>query len=244
MWGRSGDDGVTFSSPNAIAIDSLDKVYVAESGNSRVQKFNSDGEWLATFGANGRGPGEFLSAMVVIVDAQDRVYVSDWGNQRIPVFDSAGAYHDTLGFPEDSAAQELNPQGANTGRKGEGQLFNPTGVGIDGEGNVFVVDRGNHRVQVFSPLGEFVQKFDRPGTGPGQFQVPTSIAFDSQGNFYVSEVANHRIQRFSPSGEFLGEVAPGTLSNPHGLAFDSTGAFYVADTGNRVVRKYRVVDAE
>ena len=72
--------------------------------------------------------------------------MSDWGNHRVQVLDSDGAYLHTLGFPEDSAAQELNPSGAGTGRKGEGQLFNPTGVGIDGDGNVFVVDRGNHRV--------------------------------------------------------------------------------------------------
>jgi sugar lactone lactonase YvrE len=153
QWGGSGGDDGQLRRPTGIAIDRLDRVYVAESGNSRVQKFSSDGEWLATFGGNGRGLGEFLSAMVVIVDTQDRVYVSDWGNHRVQVFDAEGEYQATLGYPEDSAAQELNPGGAGTGRRGDGQLFNPTGVGIDGQGNVFVVDRGNHRVQVFSPDG-------------------------------------------------------------------------------------------
>ena len=73
QWGEEGSENGQFRNPTGIALDSAGNVYVAESGNSRVQKFTADGRWLATWGASGSDPGEFLSAMVIAVDANGRV---------------------------------------------------------------------------------------------------------------------------------------------------------------------------
>ena len=116
-------------------------------------------------------------------------------------------------------------------------MTNPTGVAIGPEGDLWVMDRGNNRIQRFRRDGTFVQLWTQ--AGDGVFQSPTNIAFDEDGNCWVSEFEGHRVRQFSPDGELLFELAPGTFRGPHGLLFYSTGALYVADTGNGVVRKFR-----
>ena len=114
---------------------------------------------------------------------------------------------------------------------------------MDGDGNILVVDRGNSRVQRFTPNGEFIDKLEDVGTGPGRFSVPTSISLDSDGYMYISNTQSNRVQRLRPEGAFLNFVGRDTLTSPHGTAFDSTGAFYVADTGNHLVRKFLVEES-
>jgi DNA-binding beta-propeller fold protein YncE len=91
-------------SPNGIAIDGEGNVYVSESGNHRVQKFTSEGDWLATRGSRGSGDGEFLSAMVIAADDDNKLYVSDWGNGRVQVFDTDGNFLAELGVEAPATA--------------------------------------------------------------------------------------------------------------------------------------------
>ena len=114
---------------------------------------------------------------------------------------------------------------------------------MDSDGHLWVVDRGNSRVQKFTRDGEFLAAWGIVGAGLGQFRVPTSIAIDGDGNFYVAEVENSRVQIFSAEGEYLSELAPGFLSGPHGLAFDSMGNLYVGDTRNNVVKIFKLADS-
>jgi DNA-binding beta-propeller fold protein YncE len=113
---------------------------------------------------------------------------------------------------------------------------------VDEDSNLWVVDRGNNRVQKFALDGIFLAVWGTQGFSPGQFLVPTSIAIDSGGNFYVAEVDNSRVQMFSPAGKYITELALGILSSPHGLAFDSNGNLYVGDTGDNSVKKFRLAD--
>ncbi len=73
-----------------------------------------------------------------------------------------------------------------------------TGVAVDGDGNVFVADFYNHRIQKFSPKGDFLTSIGEPGNGPGQFDRPTDVVVDAEGNLYVVDFGNDRIQKFSP----------------------------------------------
>jgi DNA-binding beta-propeller fold protein YncE len=66
------------------------------------------------------------------------------------------------------------------------------------EGNVYVTDEFNHRVQVFSPQGAYITRFGEYGTGDGQFHGPMGIAVDFQGYVYVADSTNHRISKWSP----------------------------------------------
>jgi len=71
-------------------------------------------------------------------------------------------------------------------------------VAVDQEGNVFVADSDNHRVQKFTAEGKFLAQWGEFGEAPGQFNVPLGIAVDKEGNVYVSDSHNHRIQKFAP----------------------------------------------
>lgn len=135
--------------------------------------------------------------------------------------------------------------------QGSGQFDRPKGVALDADGNIYVGDIGNHRVQVFSPEGEFLREWGVQGSGPGQFNEPWGLAVDSERGFvYVADTWNHRIQKFDLEGNFLtqwgifvdtGGQAAGFESQfwgPRDVAIDTAGNVYVTDTGNKRVQKF------
>jgi len=126
---------------------------------------------------------------------------------------------------------------------GNGQFLMSTDVAVAANGNLWVVDRGNNRVQRFSESGTYISAFGAKGTDSGQFRYPSAIAIDPSGNLWVVDRDNHRIQKFSSSGEFIKAVGSlgsgdGQFSNPEGIAADAKGNVYVADTYNRRIQKF------
>jgi hypothetical protein len=156
---------------------------VADSNNHRIQKFDSNGTFLAKWGSEGSGDGQFNWPAGVWVDNSGNVYVADYNNHRIQKFDTYGAF--------------LAKWGSEGG--GDGEFKNPTGVWVDDSGNVYVAERGNHRIQKFDPNGTFLAKWGSQGSGDGQFDGPVGVAVDSSGNVYVTDTGNSRIQKFSPA---------------------------------------------
>ncbi len=119
----------------------------------------------------------------------------------------------------------------------------PLDFAIDPEGNLYVEDTGNDRIQKFSPSGEFILKWGSEGAADGQFNSPEGIAIDSEGNVYVADTDNDRIQKFSSSGEFILKwgsegAADGQFNSPRGIAIDPEGNVYVADNGNDRIQKF------
>lgn len=128
---------------------------------------------------------------------------------------------------------------------GNGQLDagGPTDVAVDGSGNIYVVDQGNHRIQKFDSAGAYVSKFGTSGTGNGQFNAPTAIDFDSSGNIFVLDSGNNRVQKFDSSGTYVSQFGTsgsgnGQFSNPLDLTIDSSDNVYVSDTYNSRVQKF------
>ena len=125
---------------------------------------------------------------------------------------------------------------------GPGQFDNPSGIAVDGTGDVYVVDSLNNRVQKFSEAGAFLQQWTGSGIEGGDFLSPIGIAAHG-GSVYVLDGGNNRVQQFTTAGAFLHEwgttgQSPDALNKPEGIAVDSTGAVYVADTGNRRIVKF------
>ena len=94
--GNDEDPNYQFYRVAGIALDSERNIYVLDSGNHRVQKFDKDGQYLLTIGRKGEGPGEFARVSSVFIDDKDIIYLSD--RRRIQIFDSAGEYKDSLTF--------------------------------------------------------------------------------------------------------------------------------------------------
>lgn len=126
---------------------------------------------------------------------------------------------------------------------GAGQLSHPAGVATDAQGNVWVVDQNNNRVQKFSESGQYLASFGSSGTGNGQFSRPTSIAIDAKGNLWVTDAGNSRVEKFSPSGTYLSQfgsygTGTGQFKNAEGIAIDPKGNIWVADTYNGRLQKF------
>ncbi len=226
-WG-SGSQGTgdgQFSSPSGIAIDpSSRNVYVFDSGNSRIEKFTSDGTFLTSWSV---GSGVLSGSTYlpdISIDTGGHVYFTQTLNNTFEIHSVDGSLI------------------AKTGSSGlrEGQFDNPTSIAVDGSNNVYVFDAFNHRIQKFDGNGntiKFIAKWGSHGTGEKQFRGQASIAIDSIGNVYVADTGSHRVQKFDSSGNFLTQFGSkgggnGQLNNPLGIAVDESGNVYVADTGN------------
>src|SRR5262249_7041659 len=85
----------------------------------------------------------------------------------------------------------------------DGQLFDPVGLGADPTGNLWVVDRGNYRIQELTSSGAFVSSFGSQGIGDGQFHEPIDVAVDGSGNLWVTDIDIQRVQQFTSSGTFV-----------------------------------------
>ena len=113
---------------------------------------------------------------------------------------------------------------------------------MDGSGNVYVADYGNHRIQKFTSGGTYMTQWGTLGTGNGQFQS-LGVAVDGSGNVYVADSYNNRIQKFTSSGTYLTQWGTSrqrerAVLRPYGVAVDGSGNVYVADTGNNRIQKF------
>jgi DNA-binding beta-propeller fold protein YncE len=190
QWGDDPPLGGEFESISEAATDPAGNVYLTDSGTNLVQKFDSSGNFLTSWGGFGFTPGKFNSPSGVAVDpASGSVFVLESTGGRVQKFDANGTFLTTWGS-----------FGA-----GDGQLSNASALAVDQSGNVFVVDAGNKRVQKFSSSGSFLGKWGVFGSGDGEFREPVGIAIDSTGVVYVNDVTLGRVQKFDGNGTFLGK---------------------------------------
>lgn len=128
---------------------------------------------------------------------------------------------------------------------GDGQLKAPGDIAADSAGNLWVVDKGNNRIEKFDSMGKFLLKFGTLGAGNGQFNRPTAIAVASNGDLLVTDAGNARVERFSSAGTYLSQFGTKGTGNgqfsgagPEGIAIDASGNIWVADTYNGRLQKF------
>ena len=236
----------SFNQPEDVTIDSTGNVFVLDSGNSRVQKFDNTGNFISTFGGPGTGNGLLSTPLIGLGTDGSNIFVADNRNNIVQKFDNTGNF-----------TTQFGGMGSTNGK-----FSAPSDVTVSGS-NIFVVDNNNSRVQLFTSSGTggntiaFKSQIGSFGTGDGQFHQPFRIAVNNTTGFvYVTDPNNNanigaktgldRIEVFgnpdaSGNYQFIRTITytdtTGTL-NPNGIAIDqSTGNLFVSDfSHNRVLK--------
>lgn len=187
QWGTFGQYGLgmgpaAFYGPRAVAIGPEGTVYVADTGNKRVQVFNADGVFLRQWGGAGSAPGQLDEPVGLDIGPDGRVYVADSWNYRVQVLEPGG--EPVRSWPIaawNNPAVEEKPY-----------------LAVDAAGRVYVTDPGHYRVLVFDSEGNYLYGFGQFGFDATSFALPMGVAVGPDGSLYVTDAANHRVMRFSP----------------------------------------------
>jgi sugar lactone lactonase YvrE len=228
-WGRSGSGVGEFLFGGGRGNDAgaggglataNGMLYVADSGNDRIQRFTVQGTQASVI----LPPGELQHPKGLAVRGS-RLFIADDQRHRILVTDTGGRILRTIGGGSGSRP---------------GQLNFPYGVGLDPQGRLFVADNMNHRIVRFSTSAEnyvYKARWGSYGRNPGQLAFVRGIAVDRAGNVYVANTGNDRIDVFDRSGRLLRTFGTsgrgsGQFNTPSGVAADSNGMRAVTDAVN------------
>lgn len=201
-------------------------------------------QFVQKWGTLGSGDGQFNEPYGVTVDGTN-VYVSDTINYRIQQFTTSGAFVRKWGSlcRLGSGFGCVDPDGGGPLELGDGQFWDGVGLDVDANGDVYMAEFSNHRVQKFSGTGTFILKWGTFGSGNGQFNTADDVAFDTAGNAYVVDKNNDRIQKFSNTGTFLAAwgtagTGDGQFQKPVGIAIDADDNVYVAEQVGHRIQKF------
>jgi sugar lactone lactonase YvrE len=117
-----------------------------------------------------------------------------------------------------------------TAGSGDGQFSEPADVAVDANGHLWVLDRGNDRVQEFSEAGEYLSQFGSTGTGNGQMRDPDGLAISPAGDVWVLDTGNQRLEEFGEDGAFIRTAGSGVIGSAEGIAVDRHGNVWVSAT--------------
>jgi DNA-binding beta-propeller fold protein YncE len=217
----SGPGQVSF--PHGIAVDpNTRNIFVADSGNHRIQKFTPNFVFIKAWGFE----GSVGNPIGIVIDSNFDVYVTDRGNHRVQKFDIDGNFIDTWGSKG----------------TGDSQFDEPMGIAVESDDDIVVVDNDNCRIQKFKSEGQFIRSWGQRGTDAGEFIAPHGVAVDSNDDIYVADFGNQRVQKFDIDGNFIKAWgSPGTgdgqFMAPLEITFNRlTGSLLVSDDVNENIQ--------
>ena len=208
-------EGWEFGWIPAVAVDSQDRIYVYSRSEHPMVVFDRDGNFLDAWGDD-----ILKDAHGIFIDADDNIYCTERDTHVVRKFTTGGELLMTLGTPDEPGA--------------EGAPFNkPTDLALGPDGEMFISDGyGNARIHKYSPDGELIKSWGRPGTGPSEFDLPHCVRVDPRDRLMVADRENNRIQFFTLNGEYIEEW--GDLLQPDTIYIDDDDLVYIAELGQRV----------
>ncbi|MFC3803718.1 cadherin-like beta sandwich domain-containing protein [Cohnella sp. GCM10012308] len=270
-FGSGGDGGPAESAslfaPEAIAFDSGGNLYIADSGNHRIRKVDTDGN-ISTVAGNGNdgnsGDGDAatdaeLSAPVgLAIDANDNLYIADSSNNRVRKVDRLSGKISTVAG---TGSYGVHGYAGDGGPATDAELSGPLGLAIDSHGNLYIADSNNHVIRKVDLSGDISTVAGIAGSSgfspdgslaeTSALGVPVGLAFDGDGNLYIALFNDSMIRKIDTSGRLVTVAGNGqktysgdgglptsaALNSATGVAVDSSGTVYIADSGNNRIRK-------
>lgn len=261
--GPEAEDG-KFLAPAGIAIDQQGNIYVADTGNNRLQKFDKQGKFLAKIVSSEKS-GLLVAPRGVAIDREENIYLAC--TDKILKFNKASQQSGSFGsHSADDGNHLANPY--QMAIKTDGQLLvadrsalrlkvftkepkfvgyfgpqhlpahviAPKGVATDNQGHVYITTEDNH-VYKFDASGKnILLRFGSYGSKEGEFDRPHDITINHQGEIFVADSGNHRVQVFDARGKFITQF--GQVDYLGGLTVDLQNNVYLVDSGNNYVLKF------
>ncbi len=259
LIGWDGDGGpatsAVLANPSGVAVDGGGNLFIADTNHYRVRKVTAAGiiTTVAGSGVEGNSGGgsaatsaQLGQVMGVAVDGAGNVYIADSESQRIWKVTTDGAITTVAG---NGGYGGYGGYGGDGGRATRALLFNPLGVAVDAQGNVFIADADNDRIRKVNAAGIITtiagdgdfNTYSGDG-GPAveaQLDYPRGVTVDGSGNLFLADTGNERVRMVTAAG-VIGTVAGNTapwLRSPVAVAADGNGNVYVADDiGARVMK--------
>jgi sugar lactone lactonase YvrE len=250
-----------FRAPRGPAVDGEGNIIIADMGNHRVRKISPDGT-VSTLAGSGRagfadGAGaaaQFNQPYGAAVDGEGNIIIADMGNHRVRKLTRDGTVSTLAGSGSAGFAD---------GAGAAAQFKNPRGAAVDGEGNIIIADRFNHRVRkitrdgtVSTLAGSGSAGFADGAGAAAQFNEPWGVAVDGEGSIIIADTHNHRVRKLTRDGTVStlagsgsagfadewggfadGAGAAAQFDYPIGVAVDGEGSIIVVDNNNKRVRK-------
>ncbi|MCX5791290.1 MAG: PQQ-binding-like beta-propeller repeat protein [Elusimicrobia bacterium] len=212
---KAGSAQGQVKNPRGIFVGPKGMIYVADSGNDRVQIFNPDGTYSNMFGESGSDEGQFRNPVSVAVNSKGNIYVADNKNKRIKAFSPDGMFLFSAGPVF-----------------GDITLMSPVAVRCDENKNVYILDSVLKKVIVTDAMGKFLRAWDDSGS----LQDPAALIYDNKGFFYILDKGSFNVKIFDAAGRFTASFfAKGRgereLWTPQNLAFRNDRV-YISDLEN------------
>jgi DNA-binding beta-propeller fold protein YncE len=235
---KNGSDA-HFGWINGVAIDDADRLFVSDGKMHRVLIFNPKHE------VEGQIVEGLVDPVGLAIDNENRfLYVVDEQQDQVFVYDA-----DTLKLLR-KIGTAVPPARKHT-LTTPGDFSAPTNVAVDGDGNIYVTDTLNSRVEIFDADGNFLSTFGKPGDGPGYFFRPKGIAIDSDGHIWVADQYQDRVQVYNREGQLLTYIGdthangPGQFKALVGIAIDKQNRVFTTEQYPGRMQMFRyITDAE
>jgi len=210
-FGKYGENSGNFIAPEDVYIHTDGKIYVVDTGNHRVQIFDTSGNFVKGFGSLGTVAGKLNSPKGLAIDDMGNILVTDSNNNRVQVFNTAGNYETSFDC-----------------------LSKPQGIARAVNGNIYVVNGGANCINIYSSNYNLIKTFGLNGNGSGYLNSPKNISIDKSGMIYIADSGNSRVQIFDAEGNFINNFN----TECRKIALDSNGNIFALDGINRRVKKY------
>jgi sugar lactone lactonase YvrE len=216
---KNGSDA-RFQWLTGLAIDDTDRLFVSDSGLHHVLVFGPNRKVEASIAEGLYDPGGLA------IDNENRLlYVSDAEQDLVLVYDAD---------PPNKLLRKIGKPGTKHTSTVPGEFSKPTGVAVDQDGNLYVSDTWNNRIEVFDAEGNFIRTFGKAGDGPGYFARPKGIAIDNDGHVWVADAVQDRVQVFTPEGRLLiwmggHGILPGQFQSLVNLTIDKSNRVFTTE---------------